>query len=430
MRVAIVGSGYVGLVTGTCLADIGHSVICIDNSKAKIDMLKRGEMPIYEPGLKELVSKNVKAKRLSFTTSIKKGVEASDVIFIAVGTPPRHDGGADLSYVENVSREIAEAMNGYKVVVEKSTVPVETGEWVKRTLKRYGKENSKFDVVSNPEFLREGSAISDFLNPDRIAVGVESKKAEKIMRELYSPIKAPILFTDIKSAEIIKHASNSFLATKISFINAVAVICEKSGADIQKVAEGMGLDQRIGPRFLNAGIGYGGSCFPKDVDAFVHIGDKLGYDFKLLKEVQNINKQRRESFVKKIQDVLWILKDKQIGVWGLSFKPNTDDMREAPSIDIISALQKEGAKIKAYCPGGIDKAREHFSNVEFCDNHNEASKDVDALVILTEWDHFKNADMEKVKNLMKNPLVIDGRNLFNPSEMKELGFDYHSIGRR
>lgn len=430
MKVAIVGSGYVGLVTGACLAEVGHIVICIDNNKAKIDMLKRGEMPIYEPGLKELISQNVKAKRLSFTTSIKDGVDASKVIFIAVGTPPREDGSADLSYVENVSREIAENLTSYKVVVEKSTVPVETGEWVKRTLNRYGKRGVKFDVVSNPEFLREGSAVKDFLNPDRIVIGVESKEAEKIMKELYNPINAPILVTDIKSAEIIKHASNSFLATKISFINAVAEICEKSGADIKKVAEGMGLDQRIGPRFLNAGIGYGGSCFPKDVDAFVHIADKLGYDFKLLKEVQNINQHKREMFVKKIRDTLWILKDKNIGVWGLSFKPNTDDMREAPSIDIIKALQKEGAKVKVYCPGAMDKAQEHFSNVEFCNDYHEACKNADALVILTEWQQFRNADMKKVKELMRNPLIIDGRNIFEPEEMSELGFDYHSIGRR
>lgn len=430
MKIAIVGSGYVGLVTGACLAEIGHNIICIDNNKEKIEMLKKGGIPIYEPGLKKLVHKNVKAKRLSFTTSIKEGVEASDVIFIAVGTPPREDGGADLSYVENVAREIAEHSTGYKVVVEKSTVPVETGEWVKKTLERYGKGQATFDVVSNPEFLREGSAIKDFLNPDRVVVGLEGEKAEKIMKELYRPLNAKILVTDIKSAEIIKHASNSFLATKISFINAVAEICEKSGADIQLVAEGMGLDSRIGPRFLNAGIGYGGSCFPKDVDAFVFIADKLGYDFKLLKEVQKINKLKRQDFIKKIRDKMWILKDKNVGVWGLSFKPNTDDMREAPSIDIIKALQKEGANIQAYCPGAMDTAKEHVSGVKMCADHHEAAKDADLLLVLTEWDHFRNADMKAVKSIMKNPIVMDGRNIFDPKTMRDLGYEYHSIGRR
>lgn len=430
MKIAIVGSGYVGLVTGTCLAEIGHDIICIDNNKEKIEMLNKGGIPIYEPGLKEMVHKNVKAGRLSFTTSIKDGVGASDVIFIAVGTPPREDGGADLSYVENVAREIAENADGYKIVVEKSTVPVETGEWVKRTLERYGNGKTTFDVVSNPEFLREGSAIKDFLNPDRVVVGLEGKKAEKIMKELYAPLNAKILVTDIKSAEIIKHASNSFLATKISFINAVAEICEKSGADIQLVAEGMGLDSRIGPRFLNAGIGYGGSCFPKDVDAFVFIADKLGYDFKLLKEVQKVNKLKRQDFIKKIHDKMWILKDKNVGVWGLSFKPNTDDMREAPSIDIIKALQKEGANIQAYCPGAMDTAQEHVSGVKMCENHHEAAENADLLLVLTEWDHFRNADMKKVKTMMKNPIVMDGRNIFNPKTMRDLGYEYHSIGRR
>lgn len=429
MKVAIIGSGYVGLVTGTCLADIGHEVICIDNNEEKINTLKKGEIPIYEPGLKKKVNKNVKEGRISFSTKIKQGIDNSEVIFIAVGTPPRDDGSADLVYVENVAREIAEHMDTYKVIVEKSTVPVQTGEWVKKTLQKYGKTGVEFDVVSNPEFLREGSAIKDFLNPDRIVIGVSSKKAELIMKKLYSPIDSPIVVTDIKSAEIIKHASNSFLATKISFINAVAEICEKTGADVNLVAKGMGLDTRIGPRFLRAGIGYGGSCFPKDVDAFVHISDKVGYDFKLLKEVQKINKHKRSSFVKKIQDKMWILKDKKIGVWGLSFKPNTDDMREAPSLDIINALQKEGAKVKAHCPGGMENAGELLSNVDFKDCPYETVKDCEALVLVTEWDHFKNADLKKVRNHMKSPVIFDGRNVFEPNKMKELGFEYHSVGR-
>ena len=429
MKIAIVGTGYVGLVTGTCLAEIGHDVIGVDNNKKKIEILNKGGIPIYEPGLKEMVQKNMKAGRLNFTTSIKEGVEDSDIIFIAVGTPPRDDGSADLSYVENVAREIAQHATGHKIVVEKSTVPVKTGEWVKKTLERYGNGKATFDVVSNPEFLREGSAIKDFLNPDRVVIGLDSKKAEKMMKELYAPLNAKILVTDIKSAEIIKHASNSFLATKISFINAVAEICEKSGADVKLVAEGMGLDNRIGPRFLNAGIGYGGSCFPKDVDAFVYIADELGYDFKLLKEVQKVNKQKRQDFIKKIQEKMWILKDKNVGVWGLSFKPNTDDMREAPSIDIINALQKEGANIQAYCPGAMETAQEHVSGVTMCEDHHEAAENADLLLILTEWDHFKNADMKSVKSMMKNPIVLDGRNIFDPKEMRDMGYEYHSIGR-
>ena len=430
MKVAIIGSGYVGLVTGSCLADINHKVICVDNNKAKIDMLKKGKMPHYEPGLEKIVKKNTKAKRLSFTTDLKAAIKGSDVVFIAVGTPPKQDGSADLSYVENVARQIAETMDSYKVIVEKSTVPVETGVWVKKTIKLYNKKNVPFDVVSNPEFLREGSAVKDFMNPDRIVVGVESKKAEQIMRDLYKPIKAPLIVTDIKSAEIIKHASNSFLATKISFINAVANICEKTGADVEKVSEGMGKDSRIGPRFLNAGIGYGGSCFPKDVDAFVKISEKIGYDFKLLKEVQAINKAQRDLFVKKVHDALWIVKEKTIGIWGLSFKPDTDDMREAPSIDVINALQNEGAKIKAYCPGAMENAKSLLKNVEFCKGPYEVCKDSEALVILTEWDEFKRADLKKVKALMKNPLIIDGRNMFEPKEMRAMGFDYRCIGRQ
>ncbi|MBW2970925.1 UDP-glucose/GDP-mannose dehydrogenase family protein, partial [Candidatus Woesearchaeota archaeon] len=368
MKVAIIGTGYVGLVTGTCLAEIGHRVICVDNNKDKINVLNSGGIPIYEPGLLELIKKNVAAKRLIFSTELPSAVKQSEVIFIAVGTPPRDDGSADLSYVENVARQVAQAMERYTVVVEKSTVPVETGEWVKRTIELYNKRGIPFDVVSNPEFLREGSAVKDFLEPDRIVVGVGSKKAEKIMRELYEPIKSELVVTDIKSAELIKHASNSFLATKISFINAVANVCEKTGADIKMVAHGMGLDSRIGPRFLNAGIGYGGSCFPKDVDAFIHISDNVGYDFRLLKEVQAINKLQREKFLRKVHDAMWIVKDKRIAIWGLSFKPNTDDMREAPSIDVINALQREGAKITAHCPGALETAKEHLKGVEMHKN--------------------------------------------------------------
>ncbi len=430
MRVAIIGSGYVGLVTGTCLSEIGHTVISVDNNEQKVAQLKRGKVPIYEPGLDEMMLRNMEEGRLVFTTSIKEAVRASDIIFIAVGTPPREDGSADLSYVENVAKQIAESMDSYKIIVEKSTVPVETGEKVKRTIQLYNKRGIEFDVVSNPEFLKEGDAMEDFMHPDRIVIGVDTKKAENMMRELYKPIDTKIIVTDIKSAEIIKHASNSFLATKISFINAVSQICEKTGADVKKVAEGMGADSRIGHKFLGAGIGYGGSCFPKDVDAFIKIAEKNGYDFKMLKEVQAVNKHQRQHFIRKIHDTLWVVRDKHIAVWGLSFKPNTDDMREAPSIDVINSLQKEGAKVRVYCPGAMDKAREMLSNVEYCSNPYEAVDDADALVIMTDWVHFKEADMEKVKGLLKNPIVLDARNMHEPSVMRELGFEYHCIGRK
>jgi UDPglucose 6-dehydrogenase len=429
MNVAIIGSGYVGLVTGACLAEIGHEVVCIDNNTAKIEMLRAGKVPIYEPGLDEYMKRNVGAGKLRFSTDLKGSVGDSEVVFIAVGTPPKEDGSADLSYVENVAKQIAESLNSYKVIVEKSTVPVETGEKVKKTIRLYDKNNIPFDVVSNPEFLKEGSALEDFMHPDRVVIGVESKKAEMIMRELYSPIKTRIIVTDIKSAEIIKHASNSFLATKISFINAVAHICEKTGADIKLVAEGMGSDSRIGPKFLSAGIGYGGSCFPKDVDAFVKISESVGYDFKLLKEVQAINKSQRGHFIRKVHDSLWVPKDKKIAVWGLSFKPNTDDMREAPAIDVIKHLQKEGAKVVAYCPGAMEKAAEIFPSLEYAPDKYEAVRDADALIIMTEWEEFKKADMANVKSLLKNPLILDARNLFEPGEMAKAGFDYRCIGR-
>ncbi|MGB3114179.1 MAG: UDP-glucose/GDP-mannose dehydrogenase family protein [Candidatus Omnitrophota bacterium] len=338
MKLTIIGTGYVGLVTGTCFAELGNDVICADNDEKKIELLSGGGMPIYEPGLEELVRKNCKQNRLRFSTDIEEAVNASEVIFICVGTPPRDDGSADLTGIERVSRAIAGCINSYKLVVEKSTVPVETGGWVERTINMFKKEGMEFDIASNPEFLREGSAVEDFMNPDRVVIGVESKKAEEILRELYKPLDTRILVTNIKGAEIIKHASNSFLATKISFINALSNICDKVGADIDEVAEGIGLDPRINTHFLKAGIGFGGSCFPKDLKAFIHISEKLGYRFDLLKEVESINDAQKEVAVKKISDMLWNLPDKVIGVWGLSFKPNTDDIRSAPSIDIIKRL--------------------------------------------------------------------------------------------
>jgi len=429
MKITIVGSGYVGLTTGACLSELGNDVICVDIDEEKIKKLNSDIMPIYEPGVEELAKRNRKEKRLVFTTDLKDAIKQSEIIFICVGTPPKENGDADLSYVENVARTIADVMDSYKLIVDKSTVPVQTGEKVARTIKSYNRHKVEFDVISNPEFLREGSAVNDFMHPDRIVIGCESEKAKDIMGKLYAPLKSPILYTDIKSAEIIKHASNSFLATKISFINAVANICELAGADVEKVAEGMGMDKRIGRQFLNAGIGYGGFCFPKDAEAFIRIAEKLGYDFRLLKATQEINQLQKEHFVKKIEKALWVVKSKNIGVLGLAFKPNTDDMRFAPSVDIIKALQKEGAKIKAYDPEAMEKSKHILENVEYCDNPYDAAKDADALLILTEWNEFKELDMNKIKSLMRHHLVLDGRNIYNPEDMKKEGFTYISIGR-
>jgi len=428
-NICVVGTGYVGLVTGACLSELGHNVICMDSDKKKVALLKKGVMPIYEPGLENLVKKNVKQKRLSFVSSLGPVVEKTEVIFIAVGTPPLEDGSADLSFVEAVAREIAKNMRSYKLIVDKSTVPVETGEWVERTMRSNLKKNIPFDVASNPEFLREGSAVYDTFNPDRIVIGVKSKRAENILREIYSPIKATVLITDIKSAELIKHASNSFLAMKISYINAISNICEITGANISKVALGMGLDKRIGRNFLDAGIGFGGFCFPKDLEAFIWISKKLGYDFNLLKEVIKINSGQRAMLVKKITDVLWVLKGKTIAVLGLAFKPNTDDMRFAPSVEIINMLQEQGAKIRAYDPEAVSKAKKILKNVYFSKDPYETSKGADCAVVLTEWDEFKNLDLKRMKRMLKHPVIVDGRNIFDPQEMAKLGFTYKSIGR-
>jgi len=429
MDISIIGSGYVGLVTGACLAELGNNVICADSDAKKIASLKKGIIPIYEPGLEELVKSNLKKKRLKFTSAIKEAIVDSDIIFIAVGTPPKQNGEADLTGIENVARNIAVNMRSYKLIVEKSTVPVETCAWVKRTIETYVRKKVKFDVASNPEFLKEGQAINDFMHPDRIVVGVESKKAKDMLVSLYKPLNAPLVVTDIKSAELIKHASNAFLAVKISFINAVSRICDKAGADIKEVACGMGLDKRIGPGFLNAGLGYGGSCFPKDLDAFIDISGKMGYDFELLKATRNINEEQKAFLLKKIKDALWIIKDKTIGILGLSFKPNTDDIRNAPSIDIINALQAEGAKIRAYDPSATDKAKQVLSNVVFCKDSYDACRGSDCLVLVTEWDEFKELDFPKVKKLLKRPLVIDGRNIYDPGVLKQAGFTYVGIGR-
>ncbi|MCX5687656.1 MAG: UDP-glucose/GDP-mannose dehydrogenase family protein [Candidatus Omnitrophica bacterium] len=429
MNVAIIGAGYVGLVTGACFAELGNKVICVDNDSEKIALLKKLKMPFFEKGLDKMVKKNVSAGRLEFTDNIKEAVEKSLIIFICVGTPPKEGGEADLSYVENVAAQIAKNMPSYRLVIEKSTVPVETGNWIEHTIKINNKKGIKFDVASNPEFLKEGSAIEDFMHPDRIVIGVESKKSEELLTKLYSPIKAEIVVTDIKSAELIKHASNSFLATKISFINSVANICEKTGADIEKVSYGIGLDRRIGRAFLKSGIGYGGFCFPKDLDAFINISEKIGYEFSILKSVRKVNETQKDIFLKKIEKELWIIKNKTIGVLGLAFKPNTDDMRFAPSIDIINSLVLSGARIKSYDPHAMEKAKSFLKGVDFCKDPYETATGSDALLILTEWSEFKTMELKRIKKLLKNPLIIDGRNIFDPAKMRKLGFKYISIGR-
>ncbi|MBI4661643.1 MAG: UDP-glucose/GDP-mannose dehydrogenase family protein [Verrucomicrobia bacterium] len=429
MRITIIGTGYVGLVTGACFAEIGHAVICVDCDAAKIDLLQKGGMPIYEPGLEELVRRNVAAGRLAFTTSTREGVEKSDVIFIAVPTPPLPDGSVDLSFMEGVAREIAGAMTSYKIVVDKSTVPVKTGEKVSETIRRYCRSKVEFDVVSNPEFLREGFAVGDFLKPDRIVVGVISQRPVAAMTELYAPLNAPVIVTDINSAELIKHASNSFLALKISYINAISVLCEASGANVQEVANGIGMDPRIGRRFLDASLGFGGSCFPKDLSAFIKIAEQLGYDFALLKEVQRVNARQMERFVKKIVNTLWVLKDKNIGVLGLAFKENTDDVRMSPAIELCQRLQQEGAVLRVHDPKAMDKAKTVLTGVTYVADMNRVAEGCDALVVATEWPQFKKLDLERVRRLLSHPILFDGRNLFDPEEMERLGFIYKSIGR-
>lgn len=429
MNISIIGSGYVGLVTGACFAELGNQVICADNNAKKIIGLKKGIVPIYEPGLEELIANNLKNKRLKFTSSIRAAVKASEVVFIAVGTPALENGEADLTGIENVARSIAQNMDGYRLIVEKSTVPVETCGRVKKTISTYVKKAYKFDVVSNPEFLREGSAINDFTHPDRIVLGAESAKARQIMTNLYQPLNRPILITNIKSAELIKHASNAFLATKISFINAVSRICDLVGADVKEVAQGMGLDNRIGRYFLHAGIGYGGSCFPKDLEAFITIAEKLGYDFRILKAVKNTNEEQKEFVLQKIKDALWIIEGKTIAVLGLAFKPNTDDLRNAPGVDLINALTRGGAKIKAYDPKAMEKAKKFLKGVIFCKDSYEAAKAADCLIVATEWNEFKELDFVKLKKTLRRPLIIDGRNIYDPKLLKELGFTYIGIGR-
>jgi UDPglucose 6-dehydrogenase len=433
VKIAVVGTGYVGLVSGTCLAESGHVVVCSDISKEKIEMLNRGEVPIYEMGLKELIEKNVEEERLFFTTNVAQAIQDADVVFSAVGTPPDENHKADLKFVKAVAKTFAENLNGYKVFVNKSTVPVGTGALVKEIIQKEGAKD--FDVVSNPEFLREGAAVKDFLNPDRIIIGVESEKAKEIMGKIYAPFErnqSPIMFTDLKSAELIKYASNSFLAMKISFINQVAGFCEKVGADVKQVAKGMGYDNRIGSRFLQAGIGYGGSCFPKDVDALIESGIETGHPFTILEEVRRVNKGLRTYSVEKISKALKNnLSGKKIAVWGLSFKPRTDDVREAPAVEIIQGLLEKGAKISAFDPEAMENFK-HFNpelEIEYVKRSHEALKDADLLFLCTEWDEFRVPDFKKMQSLMKGKIIVDGRNIFKPEEVHKAGFEYYGFGR-
>ena len=428
MKLTIIGTGYVGLVTGTCFAEVGHQVVCVDSDAAKVKLLQSGGIPIYEPGLEELVRKNVAAGRLEFTNRTAEGVQKSDVVFIAVPTPPQPDGSVDLSYIEHVARDIAAAMTEYKIVVDKSTVPVKTGEKVSETIKRYCKAQVEFDVVSNPEFLREGFAVGDLMKPDRVVIGVRSQRPVAAMKEIYNPFNAPIVVTDINSAELIKHASNSFLAMKISFINMVANLCEVVGADVTRVAEGMGLDPRIGAAFLNPGIGFGGFCFPKDVQAFIRIAEKSGCDFSLLREVEKINQHRVEHFIEKVRKELWVMRGKKIAVWGLAFKPNTDDVRFAPSIALVKALLAEGATVRAYDPEAMEKAKAILPEITYCADPYEAAAGADAILVVTEWDEFRKMDWSRLATLVERPLIIDGRNTLAREEVAANGFQYIGIG--
>lgn len=432
MNICVIGTGYVGLVTGTCFADFGVNVSCVDKDVDKIDMLKRGEIPIFEPGLKELVDKNISQHRLTFTTELSESIKKSLVIFIAVGTPPKDDGSADLSYIEEVARTIAKNLNGYKVIVTKSTVPVGTGSLIEKIIESEQGGNHKFDVASNPEFLREGSALEDFMRPNRVVIGARSQQAKAILKDLYSPlylIETPFIETDIETAELIKYASNAFLATKISFINEIANICERVGADVHMVAKGMGLDQRIGSKFLHPGPGYGGSCFPKDTMAITKIAKGCGYTFTIVESVIEVNERQRALMIDKIKGLTGDLAGKTIGVLGLTFKPNTDDIRESPAIDIVNMLIAEGASIRAYDPAGMEHSRKILPSIKYCDDSYEVATGSDALLILTEWNQFRKLDLSKVKSLLKSPKVIDLRNIYEPANMEGMGFEYISVGR-
>lgn len=433
MNIAVVGTGYVGLVTGTCFSEFGVNVTCVDKDKEKIEGLNNGIIPIYEPGLDIMISRNVKADRLKFTTDLTNAVQHALVIFIAVGTPPNEDGSADLHFVEDVAKEIAQSMDGYKVIVTKSTVPIGTGEWITATIKKHQPEPIEFDVVSNPEFLREGAAIEDFMRPNRVVLGAETSQAIAVMKDLYSPlylIETPFVITDIKSAEMIKYAANAFLAVKISYINEMANLCEKVGADVHHVAKGMGLDRRIGQKFLHPGPGYGGSCFPKDTRALLEVARQHDSNVQIVEAAIRVNERQRKLCLEKIFDMFdGDISGKTIGVLGLSFKPETDDIREAPAIDIIQALVSKGARVRTFDPVAMDNCKELFPDLLYCDDPYNVSEGSDVLVFITEWNQFRKLDMERIKTLLKAPNIVDLRNIYEPSKMKSWGFKYVCVGR-
>jgi len=433
MRIAMIGTGYVGLVSGACFSEFGIDVVCVDKDEVKISRLDRGEIPIFEPGLDDLVANNVRAGRLTFTTDLKSAVKGADAVFIAVGTPTRRgDGHADLSYVYGAAKEIAEAMEGYTVVVTKSTVPVGTGREVARII-RETRPDADFDVCSNPEFLREGAAISDFMRPDRVVIGTESERAQEVMQAIYRPlylIETPIVFTTLQTSELIKYAANTFLATKITFINEVADLCEKVGADVHDVARGIGLDGRIGRKFLHPGPGYGGSCFPKDTLALVKTAQDYNAPLRIVETVVDINDKRKKQMAEKIVAACGgSVSGKTIAVLGLTFKPNTDDMRDSPSLDIVPALQAAGATVRAYDPEGMEEAREMLPGVEMCENAYATMEQADAVAIVTEWNEFRALDLERVRQLLKQPVMVDLRNVYDPADMRKAGFDYVCVGR-
>jgi UDPglucose 6-dehydrogenase len=431
MNICVVGTGYVGLVTGAVFADLGNDVVCVDNDSVKITDLEAGRMPIYEPGLEEMVARNIADGRLTFATDLAAAVRRAVIVFITVGTPPKPNGQADLGAVEDVARGIAQAMERYTVVVNKSTVPVGTGDFVREVIERHQTAPVPFDVVSNPEFLREGSAIEDTLRPDRIVIGAPTQQVAMTLLELYAPLERPMIITDVPSAEMIKYASNAFLSTKISFINAIANICELAGADVTQVMKGMGLDPRIGAAFLSAGLGYGGSCFPKDTDSLVHTASTLGYDFAMLRAVVDINRERAGHFVDLIVKALGPLDGRVIAVLGLAFKPNTDDMREAKSVEVVERLLELGATVRVYDPVAMHHARKTLPDgVQYCESPYEAAGGADAVALVTEWNEFKFLNLERLRGVLRRPVVFDGRNLWEPERMRRLGFEYYSIGRK